>query len=251
VLDLTRVIAGPIAGRFLAAYGAQVLRLDAPAAEDSPVLIADTTVGKRSALVDLRTADGRAQFELLVASSDVVLCAYRPGALDTLGYGPLQLAALRPGLVVGSLSAYGEDGPWGGRRGFDSLVQMATGIADEGRRAAGADKPKPLPVQLLDHATGYLLAAGVLTALCRRHGEGGAWQVRVALARTAQWLLDLGRGGALDIPGLPDELPDEFAVDLHGVRGHSRHVACPGAIVGAAPSWHSGPVSLGHHQPAW
>jgi hypothetical protein len=251
VLDLTRVIAGPVAGRFLAAYGAQVLRVDAPSPEDSRILIVDTTVGKRSAVVDLRSAEGQAQFDLLVASADVVLCAYRPGALAGLGYGPAQLAALRPGLVTASLSAYGEDGPWGGRRGFDSLVQMATGIADEGRRAVGADVPVPLPVQLLDHASGYLLAAGVLTALARRHEEGASWHVRVSLARTAQWLLGLGRSGALDIAPLPTELADEHAVDLHGPFGHTRHVACPGAIVGAAPSWHTAPVPLGCDNPSW
>lgn len=251
VLDLTRVIAGPVAGRFLAAYGAEVLRLDAPSGEDTRVLVTDTTVGKRSALLDLRSAEGRAPFELLVASADVVLCAYRPGALEGLGYGPQPLAALRPGLVVATLSAYGEDGPWGTRRGYDSLVQMATGIADEGRRAAAADKPVPLPAQLLDHASGYLLAAGVLTALVRRHDMGDAWRVRVSLARTAQWLLGLSRSGALDVPDLPTELPDDCAVDLHGPLGHSRHVACPGAIVGAAPSWSRGPVPLGHDLPAW
>jgi len=251
VLDLTRVIAGPVTGRLLAAYGAQVLRVDPPPGEDSRILIADTTVGKRSALLDLSDAKGRAPFEMLVASSDVVLCAYRPGALAGLGYGPQQLAARRPGLVVGTLSAYGDDGPWGQRRGFDSLVQMATGIADEGRKASAADKPVPLPVQLLDHATGYLLAAGVTRALTRRHAEGGSWQVRASLARTAQWLLGLSRSGALESPGLGRELPDDLAVDLHGPLGHSRHVACPGVIVGAAPSWHRGPVTLGYDTPGW
>ena len=245
VLDLTRVIAGPVAGRFLAAYGADVLRIDAPPGDDSRILVADTTVGKRSALLDLHDPAARERFEELVAEADVVLCGYRPGALDGLGYGPAELAELRPGLVVATLSAYGDEGPWGERRGFDSLVQMASGIADVGRGPAGSDMPVPLPVQLLDHATGYLLAAGVASALGRRLAGGGGWHVRVALARTATWLLGLPRSGALDVPALPSELPDELAVDLHGPMGHSRHVACPGVIVGAAPSWRSGPVPLG------
>ena len=251
VLDLTRVLAGPVAGRFLAAYGAQVLRVDAPPGEDTLVAVADTTVGKQSTLLDLRAGDARERFEALVAGADVVLCAYRPGALEGLGYGPDELVALHPGLVVATLSAYGDEGPWGDRRGFDSLVQMATGIADEGRVAAAGDKPVPLPVQLLDHATGYLLAAGVTSALARRHAGGGAWRVRLSLARTAGWVLGLGRTGALDVPGPPDELPADLAVDLHGVMGHSCHVACPGVIVGAAPSWRSGPVPLGHDKPTW
>jgi len=187
VLDLTRVIAGPVAGRFLAAYGADVLRIDSPDRDDEPLLVTDTTVGKRSALLDLRQEDARKRFESLVRKADAVLCAYRPGALDDLGYDPATLVTLRPGLVVGTLSAYGGVGPWGARRGFDSVVQMTTGLAEEGRHATGADMPVPLPCQLLDHASGYLLAAGVLAGLARRSAasRGGGWLVQVSLARTA------------------------------------------------------------------
>lgn len=253
VVDMTRVIAGPVAGRFLAAHGAEVVRVDGPDAEDSTRLIADTTVGKRSAVLDLQDTGNRARFDRLVAGADVVLCGYRPGALDALGYGPAALAKRRPGLVVGELSAYGGVGPWGHRRGFDSLVQMVSGIADEGRRAAGVDKPRPLPAQLLDHGTGYLLAAGVLAGLARRRaaGRGGGWLVQVSLARTAGWLEGLPRSGAADIDDGARELPTELAVDLHGPLGPTRHVACPGLIVGAAPTWTSGPVPLGHDDPSW
>lgn len=253
VLDLTRVIAGPIAGRLLAAYGADVLRIDPPGRPDSPVLVADTTVGKRCAHLDLHDPVDAARFERLVRQADVVLCGYRPGALNDLGYDPVTLAQLRPGLVVGSLSAFGEVGPWGARRGFDSLVQMVTGIADEGRRAIGVDVPKPLPCQLLDHASGYLLAAGVLTGLARRaaSARGGGWLVQVSLARTACWLDGLGRGGAVEVADPPDTLPDELAVDLHGPLGRSRHVSCPGLVVGAAPHWPTGPSHLGTDTPTW
>ncbi|HEY8543391.1 MAG TPA: CoA transferase [Acidimicrobiales bacterium] len=251
VLDLTRVLAGPVAGRFLAAYGADVLRVDEPPGEDGAVVVADTTVGKRATALDLRDPAGRERFEQLLAAAHVVLCAYRPGALAALGYGPDELAAQRPGLVVATLSAYGDQGPWGGRRGFDSVVQVATGIADECRRATGAERPGALPVQLLDHVTGYLTAAGVATALARRYTGGGSWRVTTSLARTATWLLDLPRAGALDLPPLPPTLPDDLAVDLHGPLGHTRHVACPGAIVGAAPVWRSGPVPLGGDDPSW
>ncbi|MGH3659235.1 MAG: CoA transferase, partial [Micromonosporaceae bacterium] len=188
VLDLTRVIAGPVCGRFLAAYGAEVLRVDGPTAEDVPALVADTTVGKRSTVLDLREAAGQARFARLLSEADVVLLGYRPGAVERLGYGAAELARRRPGIVVGSLSAYGGVGPWGRRRGFDSLVQLATGIADEGRRHRGSDVPVPLPAQVLDHASGYLLALGVLAALRRRFSDGGSWSVGVSLARTAGWL---------------------------------------------------------------
>jgi crotonobetainyl-CoA:carnitine CoA-transferase CaiB-like acyl-CoA transferase len=246
VLDLTRVIAGPVAGRFLAAYGAEVLRIDGPAVEDSPVLIADTTVGKRAAVLDLREPAGRERFERLVRGADVVLQAYRPGALDGLGYGPAELAELRPGLVVGTLSAYGGVGPWGGRRGFDSLVQFATGIADEGRRAAGTEEPVPLPAQALDHATGYLLALGVVSALRRRLADGGSWAVGVSLARTAGWLDGVGRAE----PAAGRRVAGNL-VDFTGPLGHTRHVPCPGEIAGYRPRWSSPPRPLGHDQPEW
>jgi hypothetical protein len=253
VLDLTRVIAGPVAGRFLAAHGAEVLRVDGPDAEDSPTLVLDTTVGKRSAVLDLQDDADRARLDRLVAGADVVLSGYRPGALDGLGYGPEALAKRRPGIVVGELSAYGGVGPWGQRRGFDSLVQMVSGIADEGRRAAGVDLPRPLPVQLLDHATGYLLAAGVLAGLTRRRaaGRGGGWLVQTSLARTAGWLDGLPRTGRADVDDGARELPSDLAVDLHGPFGPSRHVACPGRLAGAIPTWPTGPVPLGHDDPAW
>jgi CoA-transferase family III len=253
ILDLTRVIAGPVAGRFLAAYGADVLRVDAPDSDDHPQVVADTTVGKRSTLLDLRQDADRHRFDALVRKADAVLCAYRPGALDDLGYDPATLARLRPGMVVGTLSAYGSAGPWGGRRGFDSIVQMTSGLADEGRVATGADRPVPLPCQLLDHASGYLLAAGVLAGLTRRCGAylGGGWQVSVSLARTASWLDALGRGGSLDAPDPGPALPDDLAVDLQGYHGASRHIGCPGLIVGAAPHWDTGPVPLGSDDPRW
>ncbi|HEV2088797.1 MAG TPA: CoA transferase, partial [Cryptosporangiaceae bacterium] len=249
VLDLTRVVAGPVCGRFLAAYGADVLRVDGPAAEDSPALVADTTVGKRSAILDLRAPGDREVFERLVAEADVVLQAYRPEALDRLGYGPPALAELRPGLVVASLSAYGGVGPWRTRRGFDSLVQFATGIADEGRAATGTDAPVSLPVQALDHATGYLLAAGVATALHRRTTGGGAWHVRASLARTAHWLDALGRTDAsVSAPPAPTE---ESMVELSGPLGRTLHLRPPGALDGYSPEWSSPPRPLGYDAPAW
>jgi hypothetical protein len=253
VLDLTRVIAGPVAGRFLAAHGAEVLRVDGPDPEDVAVLVVDTTVGKRSTVLDLAAAGGRDAWARLLASADVVLSAYRPGALAALGLDPAALALARPGVVVGTLSAYGGVGPWGGRRGFDSLVQMVTGIADEGRRAAGEPdgRPVPLPAQILDHASGYLLAAGVLRALAARAVDGVPREAAVSLARTAAWLDGLGRGGDPAAGPLPAEVPAGLAVELRGPWGRTRHVRCPGTVAGSAPAWASGPAVLGADAPAW
>ncbi|MGV9250168.1 CoA transferase [Streptomyces sp. NPDC003697] len=194
VLDLSRVIAGPVATRALALLGADVLRVDAPHLPELPDQHADTGFGKRSAALDL--AADRATFEELLATADVVVTGYRPGSLDRFGLSPAALAERRPGLVVAQLSAWGTRGPWAGRRGFDSLVQAATGIAAvEGP----AERPGALPAQALDHGTGYLLAAAVLRALTDQAADGGSRTVRLSLARTAAWLT--GTAGRNDADG--------------------------------------------------
>ncbi|MGI5347817.1 CoA transferase [Streptomyces sp. CA-250714] len=200
VLDLTRVLAGPVATRTLALLGADVLRIDAPERPEFLDTHADSDLGKRSTLLDLSSRAGQATFEELLASAHVVVTGYRPGALDRFGLAPESLMDRRPGLVVGQLSAWGGGGPWQRRRGFDSLVQAATGIAclEAAGKAGAAGKvtsspalaPGALPAQALDHGSGYLLAAGLLRALTeQRTGAAGSRLVRVSLARTAHWLL--------------------------------------------------------------
>jgi crotonobetainyl-CoA:carnitine CoA-transferase CaiB-like acyl-CoA transferase len=207
VLDLTRILAGPMGGRTLAAYGAEVLLVNAPHLPNIAA-IANTSLGKRSALVDLREPAGRAALGKVVRDCHVFIDGYRPGALAAFGFGAAALASACPGIVVVSLSAYGEEGPWAGRRGFDSLVQASTGLNDAEGRAAGEAKPRALPMQILDMASGFLIAFGAQAALMRQQSEGGSWQVRISLARTAQWLSRLGRlpngfaGAPADFTGL-------------------------------------------------
>ena len=192
LLDLTRILSGPAAARTLAAYGAEVLMINGPHLPNIDA-IADLSRGKRSAQLDLRTEPGRAGLQSLVGTAHVFLQAYRPGALEARGFGDQALAQLRPGLVVAELCAYGWQGPWAGRRGFDSLVQTATGInADEGM-AEGGGKPRVLPMQALDYGAGFLLAFGIQAALLKQATEGGSWRVRVSLAGAAHWLRGLGR----------------------------------------------------------
>lgn len=193
VLDFTRIIAGPVAGRTLAAHGADVLLVTAPHLPSIPSLVIDTGRGKRSCQLDLRDTEDRHALHRLLHHADVLVQGYRPGGLQQLGIGPDAAARARPGIVYASLSAYGHVGPWAGKRGFDSLVQTASGINDAEATAAGDDAPRPLPAQVLDHASGYLLALGTMAALYRRATEGGSWLVRVSLAQTAQWLRGLGR----------------------------------------------------------
>ncbi len=119
VLDLTRVIAGPVGGRVLAAHGAEVLHITAPHLPAIPQLVMDGGRGKLSAQLDLRDPAARAVLRGLVDGTDAMVQSYRPGALAAFGFGAEALAAQRPGIVVATLSAYGETGPWGGRRGFE------------------------------------------------------------------------------------------------------------------------------------
>jgi crotonobetainyl-CoA:carnitine CoA-transferase CaiB-like acyl-CoA transferase len=251
VLDLTRVIAGPTATKLLALHGADVLRLEPPGFAEVPVLTVDTGFGKRAATLDLRAPADRGVFEGLVREADVVVSGYRPGAMAALGYGDEQLGALRPGLVTASLSAWGVGGPWAGRRGFDSLVQMASGIAGAGIEAGEADEPSPLPLQLLDHATAHLLALGVLQALRRRRRDGGAWRVRAALARTAAWLEDLGRLDALDVAEPDAATIDRYREGRHSAWGRLRHIRPAGTIGGRALMWSRPPEPPGTSPPRW
>ncbi|MGE3961240.1 MAG: CoA transferase [Dehalococcoidia bacterium] len=245
VLDLSRVLAGPICGRFLAAHGADVLRVSAPHLPTFEDLDRDTGFGKRSAFVDLRDEEGRATLRDLVARADVFVQAYRPGSLGARGFSAHELAALRPGIVVVELSAYGHLGPWAGRRGFDSLVQMASGIVATETAEDGAAPTRSLPAQALDHGTGYLAALGTIAGLHRRHVEGGSWHVQVALARTGKWLEDLGH-----VERGQDVVAPEPAPYLMQT-GDITHVAPPGRINGYAPRWARSAPEMGEHAPTW
>jgi len=248
VLDLTRVIAGPIGTRFLAAYGADVLRIDRPGFAEVPALLPETTAGKRTAALDLRAAVDRAAFESLVAAADVLVSGLRADALTRLGYDDAALAALNPALIVASLDAYGWVGPWRHRRGFDSLVQMSSGIAAAGAAATGADHPVPLPVQALDHACGYLVAAAVGRALTRRSTESAVSRIRLSLIGTANLLWSLPRPAAQ--PPMPK--PGDFPLtDASTAWGPARRVPLPGAIAGLDPRWRVEAGPLGRHRPAW
>ena len=248
VLDLTRVIAGPVCTRFLAAYGATVLRLDPPGFAEVPALLPEMTAGKRTASVDLTVDAGRAVFENLVASADVLVSGLRADALAGLGYDDQALTALNPSLIVASLNAYGWDGPWRDRRGFDSLVQMSCGITAAGALAAGRDEPVPLPVQALDHATGYLLAAAVGRALTRRLTRSLASRIRASLIGTANLLWPLPRPA--DLPPLPSP-GDVTLVDAQTAWGPARRVPLPGAIAGVTPESRPEAGPLGRDRPAW
>lgn len=188
VLDLTRVLAGPVATRNLAFLGADVLRVDPPGLPETGWIHLDTGAGKRSTTLDLQAPADRRTFDDLLEDADVVVTGYRPGALDALGLSPAALAEQRPGIVIGSVSAWSTHGPWAGRRGFDSIVQAVTGIAT----STGRDgRPGALPAQALDHSAGYLLTAGICRALLQQREHGGTHRVAVALVTLARELLTI------------------------------------------------------------
>lgn len=247
VLDLTRVLAGPVATRFLAGYGADVLRIDPPDWNE-PGVIPEVTPGKRCARLDLRQPADRAVFEDLLARADVLVHGYRPAALERLGYGEQFRRALNPGRIDVCLDAYGWTGPLAGRRGFDSLVQMSSGIAEHGMRMQGASKPIPLPVQALDHATGYLMAAAVLRGLLFRVADNRAMSARLSLARTARLLADsVPEAGAqpLAAAGEADLSPAIERTEW----GAARRLLPPVVIGGAVMVWDSPAASLGSAAP--
>jgi crotonobetainyl-CoA:carnitine CoA-transferase CaiB-like acyl-CoA transferase len=249
VLDLTRVLAGPVATRFLAGYGADVLRIDPPD-WDEPAIEPEVTLGKRCARLDLRRPPDRALFERLIAEADLFIHGYRPEALAALGFGDDVRRALNPGLIDVRLDAYGWSGPWRNRRGFDSLVQMSTGVAAAGMQWRGAAKPVPLPVQALDHATGYLMAAAAVRGLALRLSNGEATSARLSLARTAALLIatprDESEPKALK-PTDADYSPALEATDW----GPAHRAAAPAAVAGAPMNWMRPASRLGSAPAAW
>jgi hypothetical protein len=247
VLDLTRVLAGPVATRLLGGLGADVLRIDPPD-WDEPGVVPEVTAGKRSARIDARTADGRERLAALLAGADVLVSGYRDGALAALGLDRAARERIRPGLVDVALTAYGWSGPWARRRGFDSLVQMSSGIAATGMRAAGAAKPVPLPVQALDHATGWLMAAAALAGLANRMRDGRGTAARLSLARTA---VELERVRSLAAPPqdpAPERLPDQARSTPWG---EARLLRSPLSVEGAPVRFDVGPAPLGSAEPVW
>ncbi len=244
-LDLTRVLAGPTCARTLAEHGADVLKIAGPHLPDSGITEFDTGIGKLQAFLDLRTPAGIETLRGLLKEGDVFSQSFRPGTLAARGFSPEEAARLRPGIVFVTLSAWGTEGPWKDRRGFDSIVQTVSGMAYE----QGGEKPKLLPVSVIDYVSGYLMAYGAIVALSRRATEGGSWLVRVSLARTGKWIVDQGiaEGWASAAP----ELPKAELLSLIMQNGKYSHLKPVLGLSETPPHWDRPPAPLGKHPAEW
>ena len=252
VLDLSRVIAGPVAGRTLAVHGADVLLISGAELPTIPWLTIDTGRGKLMSFVELKNDAGRAILRETLAQADIFSQGYRPRAIASLGFSPEEAAQISPGIVYVSLSAYGHVGPWADRRGFDSLVQTATGFNHAEGQAASVDGPKELPAQMLDHATGYLMAFGAMMAKARQAREGGSWLVRVSLAQTGRWLWNLGRiADGLKTADLMAEAVLPF-IEAQASGFGQLHAVSHAAKLSETPAFWARPaMPLGSHPPEW
>lgn len=233
VLDMTRVIAGPVAGRTLALAGADVLRVDSPDLPEPLWQHLDTGHGKASTFLDLKQRRDQQLLSDLAAEADLMLLGYAPTALERLGLDRESAARRFPGLTTGYVRAWSRGGPWADRRGFDSLVQAASGIAM--RESSDARTPGALPAQALDHSTGYLLAASVATLWLRGRVEGGSWSTSMSLQRCAEVLLDVA-----DEPALAQSVPEPWGIDEGAQPTTVEFDTAAGHVVTAASA-----VSLG------
>ena len=252
VLDLTRVLAGPVSGRTMAAHGADVLHVRSPNLPSMEIFVAETNQGKFSTFLDLTRDEDAARLKELAAETDIFVQGYRGGAMDGRGFGPDALAHLRPGIIYVSLNCYGHSGPWAQRPGWEQLAQSVSGLAEEGGRPGD---PRLVPAAPCDYTTGYLAACGAMMALTRRMREGGSYHVRLSLSRTAMWIaaqsrctLDEVAMAAAGVEGI-DVRSAMTVSDTQFGRLH--HIDPIIHMSATQPHWVRPSVPLGTHPPQW
>jgi crotonobetainyl-CoA:carnitine CoA-transferase CaiB-like acyl-CoA transferase len=253
VLDLTRILAGPVGTRALAEHGADVLMVAAahlPQAQDH---VRDTSHGKRSCFLDFRQPADASRFADLVREADVVFDGYRPGVLGQFGFAPDDLFKLRPGLVHISVSCFGSDGPFGGRAGWEQVAQAVTGVCHTNGLLTKAGQPKLVFAPMCDYITGYLAAYGAMLALARRAREGGGYRVAASLCKSAMLVQ---RQGLLDDFGQAPERLDAYEIDAQAVTADT----CDGTLRTLGPAlrmsetpcrWDRPTPKLGGDVPEW
>jgi crotonobetainyl-CoA:carnitine CoA-transferase CaiB-like acyl-CoA transferase len=257
VVDITRVLAGPTCARTLAEHGADVLKISAEHLPNLGYQELDTGLGKLSTYLDLREPSNVDKLRGLIRDADVFSQGYRPGTLGTRGLAPEELAALRPGIVYVSLSAFGHTGPFASRRGFDTVIQAVSGIAARQAEIVPGKTPGPqfYPCSAIDYCTGYLMATGAMIALKRRAEQGGSWLVRISLAQVGKWIVDLGEVPAAALPAVPAEFTAEelksWSMETDTPSGRLRHLKPVVQLAETPPYWARPSVPLGFHPPVW
>lgn len=249
VLDLTRILAGPTCARTLAEHGADVLMVTAEGLPQLEHALVDTNHGKRSTYLDLKNPAENAKLKELVRGADVFSQGYRPGMIEGLGFGPEELAAVRPGIIYASISCYGADGPFSHRAGWEQVAQTMTGLAHEGT----PDHPKLLPAAANDYTTGYLAAYGILLALARRAVEGGSYHVRASLCQSGMFIYRQGDVGYQADPDM-DLSGAELApllVESQPAYGRVRHLGPVVRMSETPPHWDKPTPVLGADRPEW
>ena len=252
VLDLTRVLAGPVSGRTMAAHGADVLHVRSPKLPSMEVFVAETNQGKFSTFLDLTRNEDAARLQDLAREADIFVQGYRGGAMDGRGFGPDALARLRPGIIYVSLNCYGHSGPWAQRPGWEQLAQSVSGLAEEGGRPGD---PRLVPAAPCDYTTGYLAACGTMMALTRRMREGGSYHVRLSLSRTAMWIAAQSRCAADDVAKAAadvEEIDVRAAMTVSDTQfGRLHHIDPIIRMSATQPHWVRPSVPLGTHPPQW
>ena len=258
VVELSRVIAGPVSGMTMALHGADVLWVTSPNLPDLPSLDMNLSRGKRTIQLDLNEEDDRNTLQTLVKDCDVFIQGYRPNSLAARGFSPKELVALNPGLIYANLSAFGPTGTWSDRRGFDSLVQTCSGMnVSEAEHYGEGAAARPTPVQALDFAGGFLLATGISAALYKRAMEGASWEVHVSLAGVMKYLRSLGqwpdKEGFQHIDPAPDgeALPDEYFEERDSAFGRMRGLKHAALVESAQPGFDFMSKPLGSDEAKW
>lgn len=257
ILELSRVIAAPVAGKTLAAHGADVLWVTSPNLPNQPGLDRDLSRGKRTIQLDIHKPDEKERLLELLRSCDVFIQGYRPGSLAAYGLSPEELQKANPDIICANLSAFGPSGPWSQRRGYDSLVQTCTGMNVSEAEHFGAGEPaRVMPCQALDHAAGYLLATGITAALHRRAQVGGSWVVDVSLAGVMKYLRSLGQyPGKTGFESQDVQAQEDVRADYLETRdtafGSMRAVRHSAIVEGCEVGWEEMPKPLGSDEARW
>ncbi|KAL0930057.1 caib baif family enzyme [Colletotrichum truncatum] len=257
VVEMSRVIAAPLAGKTLAAHGADVIWVTSPNLPDLPTMDRDFGRGKRTVQLDIHNPSDKARLVELIKTADVFIQGFRPGSLAGYGLSPEEVIKINPSIIIANMSAFGPCGPWSGRRGYDSLVQTCSGMnISEAEHAGKGEAARPTPCQALDHAGGYWLATGVIAALYKRTVQGGSWRVDVSLAGVMKYLRSLGQyAGETGFDSkdyeAPDDVPKEYYETKETGFGPMKAIKHSACIEGVEISWDIMPKPLGSDTPDW